>query len=310
MQKENLDFIPSRMKNNGLSLEDAKREILTALYLHPKRFNLLDLDIDDREDFILHAYEKFDSFFRNYNPSICPFGAYVLSSIYCLKLSWKRKKYQESIFKDNCLQDMLYEQEEKNIEKNNISEIPTTYRGSNALSKNETPSLVFHRIFSRPKDSCIKQQINTLQRTSLILALKSAWYINDSHIEKVSKLCGCHPDTIAKIIHSIKDELVDKAQRFEDLQKHRDTSYYHLRNYQLQLQNINKTDANYEKVESKKKFQYKNWKKKNEILRKGLKKVAPSNSRIGEIIGINSKKVSNYLSLAKYKSFIIDEDNM
>ena len=108
------------------------------------------------------------------------------------------------------------------------------------------------------------------------------------------------------MIKKLKVNLECKATKHEELQKKRDTAYCFLRSYKKQLEVVGNEYETAETIKKKIEYQFRNWVKKNEILRNSAQRIVPSNQEIGKILDIDQKKVSMCITTAKRKGVFSD----
>lgn len=309
-----LDEIPNLVKENKLSEQEACVQIYITLYTNPGRFNLLDLDKDSRSEFLLDFLQhKTTNLLKNYNPNITSFGAYVFFTIQTFKLSYLNKKA------DTHRKELLIINEATNNysnELNNFENFSSTSKESQVAEISEAyipksdeekiPTLVYKKLFTRHKYklSTLESQNRKLKQGLLIIALKSAWYINDEQINKVSSVCEISADIISDSICRLKANLITKSLCRKKIEENRNRAYLFIDKYKKELEKIKEKDSPiFFKISTKLNYQQKNFINKNNLLQTGKFKIAPSNSEISSIIGIPERQVSCYLSRFKALDF-------
>ena len=295
-----LDEIPSLLENGTISKEEAVNCIFELLYRNPKRFSLGDLDEDQLSNFLSDIITKISVMLKNYRQDICPFGAYVYDSVNRLKQNWILKLEKDrkvKLYMTPSLYDSYKKRQDDTALETIIHEQPAFRTMTNRRS---TPSqLTFRKIFEKPAGHFVRTAQRHESRIALILTLKSSWYIDDSHISKVSKICGLDPEMLYDSVLFLKERLEQKAELHEQLELKRDKAWFLICLYRSQIENADKESVKYEKLRKKLAFQTRVWQRKTEQLRNCRRKISPTNSEIAEIIGISSRKVSFYISKAR-----------
>lgn len=301
-----LDDIPDLVKSNKLSKQEACVQVYYTLYTNPARFGLLDMDEDYRSDFLLHFLQhKTNNLIQNYNPDISPFGAYVYKTIQTARLTFKKNFTDKQNYNTLFIQDSIYAYQEQLEESaTSVTKIASpTEEFSQVQSEEKIPSLVYKQLFTKqPHRLCKAQsQERRLKRGILILALKSAWYISDEQINKVSKVCNISPDVITQSVCHLKSLLINKALNRQLIEENRNRAYSFIHNYRMQLQNPDrdKDQLKLTQINKKLQFQMENWNKKTQKLQSGKYKISPTNSEIGKIIGLPERLVSFYMRKIK-----------
>lgn len=301
-----LDDIPDLVKSKKLSSNEACIQIYLILYTNPARFNIHDMDEDARSDFLLYFLQKKTlRLLENYDPLISPFGAYIYKTIqtsrmtFCSKLS-EQSNYRQVCFEDS--QNSYYEQME--YTQNKVTEIAEPKKKFNLNSdSNEIPQLVFKRVFQKAQHRlCVAEsQDRKLKRGLLILALKSAWYISDEQIQKVSMFCQIPPSVLTSTVCSLKSGLITKALNRKVIEDNRNRAYSFVRNYRMQMaQNKDSMDKiKFTQLQKKLDFQFDSWFTKNAKLKSGALRISPSNSEVANALGLTSRLVSFYMRKLK-----------
>lgn len=311
MENINLDDIPELIKSCRLSEQEACMQIYLILYENPARFNLLDMDEDSRSDFLLNFIEtKTAKLIQNYNPEISQFGAYVYATIQTAKLSFMKKRYEESFFSNTCVQESIQDFKQKMEEDSHIGlkiadENPSYPQKSSITNKTaiETYQKLFGTIHHRlnAKDSKKRR----FQRGILILALKSAWYITDEQIHKVSVICDIPDNIISDSVCTLKSKLINKALNRKEIEDKRNRAYAFINSYRQRLNSsdISNNEIKFKKLQSRLDFQITNFKAKTNLLKNGRFKICPTNSEIAEILGLSDRIISCHISRLKSIDF-------
>lgn len=295
-----LDDIPDLVKSNKLSKQEACLQVYYILYTNPPRFGLLDLDEDTRSDFLLYFLQnKTSTLLESYNPMISPFGAYVYKTIQTSLMTFSKKLQDHKNYNKIFIQDSIcsYQQQSEDSE-NSILKIASQEPAFSSVDPNNyIPHLVYRQIFSKASHRLAvnDSKDRKIKRGILILALKSAWYISDSQINRVSQICSIPTQVITDSVCKLKSRLINKALNRQLIENNRNRAYCFIHNYKMQLENKESDSIKLEQIKKKLDFQTENWNKKTLRLKSGKNKIAPTNEEIGEIIGLSGRFVSFYI---------------
>ncbi len=334
MKETTLDFslIQKQIESNEISMADAVRLIAEDLSKNPKSYHLSTDDEDVLSDVTLNLLEYGNSFLRKFDGKKCTFKTYVQSMLKYQTLSVIRKN-KENSFKAKIFKQFpkiqfenlcnLYEedeaafkfvhkvrfvpgarkvklsektQESKNVEesesKTNIYEGCNASNSFNDYNVCETP----------PETSNLHFYWNTVKskkaKTTLILALKSSYYLTDEHITSVSKYCKISKKLMNNIVFELKKGFSKKQEKIELLKERRAKSFgLHLK---LQ-QKIFEAEDEYNKSKFEKKYAFNTrmWQSRTECLNKNQIKLCPTNKQIARLLGICERQICNYIKDAK-----------
>ncbi|MCQ2610659.1 MAG: hypothetical protein MJ169_02825 [Treponema sp.] len=301
-----LDQIPQLLKEQSITIQQACMHIYDILYTNPARFNLISMDVDERSDFLLSLFpEKVKKMISCYDPQKSPFGAFIYTNIQSAKSSWNKKRNLSNLQLKTWLNDTehalketeySFPQEEPKLIR--ICDNDETQENNPAAEENK---LIFKKVFSKRfsfKEN--KEPIKYYKQAALVLALKSAWYITDSQIEKVSKICEIDSKAITQTVCALKANLITKALAHEEINLHRNYAYSLYSSYQQIMDSLeDKEGFLYQKYKKRSDYQKSSWMNKSRKLKNGRNKISPSNAEVAQYLGIEARKVSFYISQAR-----------
>lgn len=150
-------------------------------------------------------------------------------------------------------------------------------------------------------------------KTTLILALKSSYYMTEENIETVCDYCEISKKLMEETIRELKESVEDKQSKRERLQSYRDKSFNMHIKYQTELFENTDPKKRQELLE-KYRLHTENWHKRNHKLQDEHSKVCPTNKQLAEILGIGERQVANYIHNAEklvesIKAELSDSDN-
>lgn len=285
MYKNELDCLPVKIRLGAISKKEAAMKVMEAVYTNPFRFNLQTMDEDDRSDFLIDMLPKFENLLERYEPLRSPFGAYLYYSLPGLRKTWSRRKIDNSMG-----------------QKAMASSVQDIYDYKNErILRVASPSSIEERFQTLLKEHSMKEEKTKIfqKRSAMVLALKSAWYIDDKQIEKISDFCECPKDVIMDKVQTLRDGLVEKREKHDDLTKKRDRAWYFICKYRDQLSRIDKDSKAYYDNIRKLKYQLNSWKKKNNLIKKSVQRICPDNNTIAKTLNLDPHKISAYINYAK-----------
>ncbi len=300
MQKDELDKIPLLVRKGILTKEKAAMKILEIAYTNPARFRLLSMSEDDRSEFLLDILPKLEGLILRHDPAVSPFGAYVYLSMPGLKATWLRKRYdRENIEKvlAPCLEEIYKDKADRQESCLADTEQRPSQKEEYTSGKNDR--LVFKRVFTHQYKNLCPRGTVSAKRSALILALKSAWYMNDEKITKLSSYCGCPEKALSDKFASLRCGLEKKSQKHAEIVGRRDRAWYFICKYREKLLNLDRDSALYDIVRRKLEYQIKSWKTKNRLLENYRYKISPNNKEIENLVGIDRHRISAYIRYAR-----------
>ncbi len=143
-----------------------------------------------------------------------------------------------------------------------------------------------------------------VDKTILVLALKSAFFITDEQIELVSKICKIDSDVLFCIIQQLRNDIQQKYIRKREIEERRNKAYFQHKKILSQinyLENDEKSTKKYVRQDLTQRYinQTNNWEKINEKISDGYINLRPTNKSIADILGICERQISYYIAYAK-----------
>jgi len=294
---EELDMVPQKVAEGGLSVEEAAMKVMEAVYTNPGRFNLLDMEEDARSDFLLDVLPKFRNMVKRYDKSLGPLGAFVFYSLPGMRLTWEKRRIDRAVGKRAVSASI------RNIYEDAMDRKPLRVADSEkplppSKGGDDVP-LVFKRVFGHPKYSLESRETLHRQRSALVLALKSAWYIDDENVKKVSGYCGCSNKAMAAALERIKNSLVEKNERRQEMAERRDKAWYFVCKYRERLMTLEPGSEEWKKTKKKLDYQISSWKSKNRLLQGCRMRVCLRNKELAKLLNLRPHRISTFLSYAR-----------
>ena len=307
-KSDELDLIPRELAEGKLSVDEAAMKVLEEIYTNPGRFRLLDMTEDGRSDFLLDILPKLRRVVERYDESLGPLGAYVYYSLPGMRLTWQKRKLDSATGRKAVKRGMGCVYDDAADKSALFVAEPD---GRESLSKpREAAPLVFKRIFGPTKYSLEPMERIRRKRSALVLALKSAWYIDDANVKKVSGYCGCSSEDMAKALEKIKGGLVEMSERRQDVAERRDRAWYFVCKYRERLLALPPNSDAWKKTRRKLEYQLSSWKRKNRLLQGCRMNVAPRNKDLAKILNLHPHRISAFLRYARKLAAAGDEGFM
>lgn len=302
MEKGNdLDLLPQQWKSGQMDLEGAAMKVMEVIYTQPGRFNLLDMDEDERSDFLLDTLPKFKRILERYDSGVGPLGAYIFFSIPGIRKSWERKRLDDAAGCKAAAPSVrrIYEDAVEKKAARVAEPCVRPYGEKRAAPAKVGSPLVFTRIFDKNRRLLGARQKRSMQRAALVLALKSAWYIDDSNVKRVSDYLDCSEEGLAGVLSEIKDSLAQKSKKRERLVELRDRAWFFVCKYRERLLELEPGSEEWAKTKKKLDYQLASWKNKNNCLQGGLLTVTPKNNDLAKLLRVKPYMISAFLKFAK-----------
>ena len=298
LEIDELDSLPVKIERGELTKERAAMKVLEVLYTKPGRFRISDMEEDERSDFLLGSLPKFVRLLDRYDKALGPLGAYIYYSVPGMRLSWNRKKIDDEIAKKAAAPSVkkIYED---SMQKKTLAVAESKLRLRGKTFGSETTPLVFRKILNEKRSLLESKAAYTLKRSALVLALKSAWYIDDKNVEKVSGCIGCSSESVAAALDQVKKSLLAKDAKRARIAERRDKAWYFVCKYRERLVTLEPHSAAWIKAKKKLEYQLASWKNKTRLLQSCRMNVAPRNTDLAKMLCVQPYRISAYLQYAK-----------
>ena len=301
MEECELDLIPKMRRQGRMSKREAVMKMLMFVYTNPGRFNLLDMGEDERSDFLLDALPRFARMLDRYKDSLGPLGAYLFYSMPGIRMTWTRKKAEDAAAKKATKRSLrnLYEIEQ---EGKNSALAAKEEEGLKIRDAGEAPivePLIFKRVLGRRANLLEPKEKFYKKRAALILALKSAWYLDEASLEKVSGYCGFSSESVRALVSKIKDGLEERRTKRTELELRRDKAWHFVCKYREMLLEIDPSSERFKSIKRKLEYQLNSWKKKTKILQSCQMTLAPKNKDLAKILKMKPYRISVLIGYAK-----------
>lgn len=330
MKKSYFDInsVPELIKSGKITKKEAIYLISEDLQRNPKSYYLISTDEDVLSELRIRFMEIGVDLIENFKKDSCSFKTFICSLLkyQTLTIIRKNKKIRktESAYIKHIqvpyeLKNDKYENDEAEFKISHVkrqfesAKDKITYREKRANKSNNN---LGGKVIKKSKlenqsvknlASYWKSRTSVKARTTLILALKSGYYMTDENIEAVCDYCKISKNLMKEAIESLNNNEEKRKLKIEKMQNMRNHSY----NRHIQLEEELKNPENsYKKAELLEEYEYhtKNWKARNEKLKQDGFKISPTNKNLEKVLGIGERQIGNYINNAESVVKKIKED--
>lgn len=304
--------VVDQVLSGQLSLEEGANALFEHVYKNKLWYGLGRLSEDSLHDFLVYFSPKFKKIITAYKKQNGFFEPLLFAGITTGLRIWKRGLAQK-ITRDNCLSFMarldyeedelkynrsenLYVCDEKEGERLSLEQIKSVKKNYKTVSYKNFRRKAYRGleyVFFSDKSKKI------LQRTCHVLALKSAYYIDDELLEKVSIITDVSYKTLYEQKMEVIETLKSKIIKMKQCKNCRDKSFFYSNKYRIESENLNEGSSLAQKAQERFKARTKMWLKKSEMLKLPRYSVVPSDSTVGRILGISPRTVRYILESAE-----------
>lgn len=296
MESYDLNSFPELLKSGILTQQEAVNKICSFMVNNYRVFNLQKYDEDFRSDLIISFLENGIKFLNSYKPEIGDFFTFLYCYINSMVTTRIRALTQKTLKENvtlaegiNIIPEKEYKYSKITYQVSEIPKAPYSYKPTNVEE--------LKKIFSKLNDDNTDKKI-------LVLAMKSSYYLSDTQISKISSMYNLKKDDFYKAIQYFKDTLIDKSEKRAKAEERRNFAYYHHKKYNMQIENLSKSDNNnvrilQQELSFKQNKHKKNWQKMNKKLEEGYLYLRPTTKSIADVLGICERQVTYYINCAK-----------
>ena len=288
MQIQNINDLPDLLAKNLISQKEAVNHIASFVIQNYPVFSLEKYDEDFRSEIIVRTLEKGHLILSQYDKSqgsffnflFCTVKSFIRSELKNIS----RKNINEKIFQEASI--LSFNEKLKGNEKitHKISEIQKIpYNSKSANPEN------LRKTFSVLK--------NFEDRANFVLALKSAFYLDDEIISQFCKTYNLKKTEFTDIIQTCRISRITKIERNETNIARRNAAYFFHKRYEKQIENFDSEESTRygSTVTERNKSQQKRWKTHNYKLKSPSGYIRTSNKVIAEILNIAERQVAYYM---------------
>ena len=297
MKVMELNELPQLFTSGRLNEKQVIEEICRFVIHNYPVFGLQKYDDDFRQDVLLAIVERGHKMLHHYKSDFGEFFTFIYCFI-CTVINTKLKAQmvyalKEKINIEECIIN-LEEKEEKyhRIDFTSFEEPKAPYA---------PPKIPSSELQQTLKSLTLKHQ----DKTILVLALKSSYYLTDEQIQRICGIYGIKPEYFYNLIQHCKESLTVKSCRREKAEERRNFAYYHHKRYKKLVQkldedilpaSINIKKERYAQMENKHRN---NWNRLNHAFEKGHIYMRPTNKTVANLMGMCERQVNYYINCAR-----------
>lgn len=296
MDISNLNLLPDMIASGEITREEGIRQLASFINDNYLIFGLQKFDEDFRSEIVLYVLEKGNHLFEIYNSESGDFFTFFFCFIKSQIKSTMKKKSKRIINEKFSFQESVenYESDLQNYQKIKYSEFEIK-RAPYNYKKVTIDDL---------KKGLQENKLERYDRSILVLALKSAYYLTDSQIVKICKIYDIEPDMFYDVIQYLRDGVLHKKERLEIYVQRRNSAYYHHKKYEEQIHYLEiKDNPNSElerkKLSEKNEVQKHNLNNYNKKFEDGYLYLRPSTKLVANVLGICERQINYYLQCVR-----------
>jgi len=298
MKKFDLDELEQLFRQKKISEKQLGEKLIEFTVFNYPLYGLNKYDDDFRGELYLKLVERINSIIKEYNPEITKFSTYyyfkIISLMNCLLKRMARFSLREQITVNESIKSYGIKLKEYSSIKFEEIQIPNAPYNRNKV----TPEQI--------REAFAKKNFTRLEKTMLVLVLKSSFYLDDEFIFDICELFCFDKDLLIKTIDYCRNILEKKYLKKGHIEAVRNNAYFQHNLLGLMLDKAKAhndySDFGLNDLEKKYEKQTSRWINKNLNLREGVMYLRPTNKMIGELIGITERQVCYYLfSADKHK---------
>ena len=296
MEKQQINLVPQKIKNGTLSEKEAVNVICSFVLKNYPMFKLHKFDEDFRSEIYIYILEHGEQLLRNYNSEICCFQKYLY--YYIISLTHTKIK---ALAKFSLKERISYEE---NLE--HIEEKAEQYDKLNYAFM-ETPKAPYAPRVSKEDTKAALEKLKSTNndKTILVLALKSSYYLTDDLIEKVCAVYNLDRDFFCDIIQQFRELVIKKAEKRDIAQQRRNQAYYNHKKCSKMIDILSTADVtprNLQLIENytmKDRKYKKRWLFQNSDFAHGVMMLRPTNKAVADFLELCERQVTYYIQCAK-----------
>lgn len=302
-----LNNIPFLIQNGNITLNEAVRTIACFVQKNFKIFGLQNYSEDFRSEIILHILEKGEEIINKYNYSRGEFFPFIYGNIISLINTKKRilakKTVNDLVIFDHESSYLSFSEEDsyQNVDLDKIEDFN--------IKKLDNFSF---------EDFCKKiKQIKSknISKRILVLILRSAFYLSDEQIKKISRYLKIEWEDFQDCIQFLRTDLIKKLDRRKLFEERRNKAFFLRQRYIKQIEILEeKSKSNNvleirKTLEEKLRIQQSFWTKYTYLANNKKCFLRPSTKFISDILGISERQTRYYISSTKPEKLLTDEND-
>ena len=328
-QNFEMEALPGLVKERVISEKQALDFIAREIFNNPRLYGIKSTQPELFGEIYLRIDKIKSSIFANYKQDTSAFRTYIIGLVHLVIKSILRdnKREVEQLSTVCDIQESEYEHQVENYRKeeyeykimhfkpydsnqfdrapyapkNRISELPASLSPAAYESEKELTSPQIRTSPTELKETSesdkifIEKKLERKKKVTLLLALKSSYYLTEENIEAVAEYCNIEKERLENAVNTLKKTLSKRIQNYESYKRTRDFSFFQHRKLLVRIikngLDEKVPDADRELYE----FHTSKWLFKTSRVNERARYVCPTNRAIGEIVNMKEKQVGQYL---------------
>ncbi len=321
MTREELDLIPDKVMSGRISWKQAVNDLVVFIIRNKPMFGLTKFDEDFISDVVINFLDRGEASLKLYDKEKGQFFPFLFCFVTNICNTVKKNRANNNMIENHTIKESIanynfvtdayqnIKYEELEYPKIPYKYTPISYKDFQIACK--TDSYHIKRIISTDnsnfariiKDKLKHYSPNMIQNMIMVLALKSAYYITEEQIERISYYFNIDSIKLHQIIQEIKEKIEPRKKNRIILEERRNNAYFQISKIKnlIEWNESHNINAEYPNRVLKKKYQ-KNEKTVNTLnqqLLQGKILIRPTSKLISEILGLSLRQVTYYQSLAR-----------
>ena len=321
MTREELDLIPDNVMSGRISWKQAVNDLVVFIIRNKPMFGLTKFDEDFISDVIINFLDRGEASLKLYDKNKGEFFPFLFCFVTNICNTVKKNRANDNMIDTHTIRESIsnydfvidaYQNinyEELEYPKIPFKYTPISYKDFQIACKTdsyhikkiaETENSNFARIV---KEKLKHYSPNMIQNMVMVLALKSSYYITEEQIERISYYFNIDLSKLHQIILEIKEKIEPRKKNRTILEERRNNAYFQISKIKnlMEWNDANNINAEYPNRVLKKKY-HKNEKAVNTLnqqLLQGKILIRPTSQLIAEVLGLSTRQVTYYQTLAR-----------
>lgn len=292
MEIKNVNILPELLASGEITIDEGIKLLASFVCNNYPIYGLHKYDEDFRSEIFLRILEKGSRLFETFNPEAGEFFTFTFCFIKSL-IQETTKKQAKKIIKEK----VSFEQ---SIETYVTEDYILSESNSYLVTSSRLPYACKKITLEDLQEGIKANKLEKYDRSILVLALKASFYLNDTQIQKISRLYEIDINFLYDLIQYFRDEIYPKYYHKQKLLERRNAAYFLHRKYVTQLSILDSKDAvthNFERedIEKRNAYQIHNLNALNKKFDEGYLYLRPQTKMVAQVLGICERQVNYYL---------------
>lgn len=321
MTRNDIENFPELVKTGKMTWEQVSKELVVFLIRNKPMFGLQKFDEDFISDFVIIFLDRGPDALAEFNYDRGSFFSYL----FCMSKNFQTALFKKASIKNRIeyhnVSESITEYENKVEAYQNINyadfdrpKVPYTYKpisykdfqiacksefypvNKADIQKNKSYQMILKEKFKGYLPKVIKNVM-------IVLTLKSAYYITDEAVERICLAFYINKIKLFQMIQELKNLMESRILNKEKIIMRRNKAYFKHKDLsnRIQWNELNNNEPQYENLLLNKSYQKntKSWNTLNHQLEKGKIHIRPTTKLIAQVLGISSRQVTYYQSIAR-----------